>query len=385
MSSQPSVHERDLFHDVLPVADAVLYEGYVLYPYRASSQKNRVRWTTGGVYPRTYSQAQTGADACHAGVECLVLGSRSALTIEVRFLEIAALDPGDSLETAQPRSFRRSFGELGRLAGSSVEYAFSTDRLHGSLELRVDAQGPALFRISVVLQNESNCPAIEREQALPDTLVAAHLLLGVEHGEFVSQQDPPAELLHASRACKPLGLWPVLAGPSGRRDRLLASPIILYDYPEIAPESRADSCDATEIDEILLLRVLTLSELEKDELRAGDPRARAILERAEALSGDEQMRLHGRLRQPLLQRSNTLLVGERVRLRPKARADIFDLALAGRNATVRAIERDFEDRVHVSVTVDDDPGADLGIAGLPGHRFFFFLDEVERLAEPSAP
>jgi len=179
-------------------------------------------------------------------------------------------------------------------------------------------------------------------------------------------------------------LWPVLAGKKGRTDRLLASPIILYDYPEIAAESRADSCDATEIDEILLLRVLTLSDAEKREISGGDPRARAILARAEALSQDELLRLHGRLR-TAPRAAVAPAIGERVRLRPKARADIFDLALAGRIATVRAVERDFEDRVHVSVTVDDDPGADLGIAGLPGHRFFFFSDEVERLEDGAAP
>jgi hypothetical protein len=176
----------------------------------------------------------------------------------------------------------------------------------------------------------------------------------------------------------------VLAGKKGTRNQLFASPIILYDYPEIASESRADSCDATEIDEILLLRVLTLSDAEKLELATGDTRSRAILARAEALSQDELLRLHGRLQQaPSAPRA--VAVGERVRLRPKARADIFDLALAGRIATVRAVERDFEDRVHVSVTVDDDPGADLGIAGLPGHRFFFFSDEIERLEDGGAP
>jgi hypothetical protein len=114
----------------------------------------------------------------------------------------------------------------------------------------------------------------------------------------------------------------------------------------------------------------------------GDSRARAVLARAEALTADELFRLHGRLEKPS---PHAIGVGERVRLRPKSRADIFDLALAGKIATVRAIERDFEDRVHFSVTVDDDPGADFGVQGLPGHRFFFHADEVERLEERGAP
>ncbi len=365
------------FDDVRPVADAVLYEGYALYPYRASSLKNRVRWNFGGVYPRTYSQAQSGADHCQASTQCLIVGAHSELTIEARFLEQLERAAGESIEAAKARSYRREFGALAALAGSSVETGFSCGRLHASLELQVTALEPAVFRISATLRNESNSPAVERSAALADTLLAAHLLLAVRNGEFVSQLDPPQALKEVSRACEQGGLWPVLAGKKGQRERILASPIILYDYPEIAPESSGDSCDGTEIDEILLLRVLTLSDAEKAELRQGDARTRAILERAEALSGEEQLRLHGRLRQPAAETG--VRVGERVRLKPKARADIFDIALAGRIATVRAVERDFEDRVHVSVTVDDDPGADLGEQGLPGHRFFFFLDEVERL------
>ncbi len=368
-----------LFDDVRPVADAVLYEGYALYPYRASSLKNRVRWNFGGVYPRTYSQAQSGADHCQASTQCLIVGAHSELTIEARFLEQLERAAGEDLERARAHSYRRAFGELAALAGSTVETGFSCGRLHASLELQVTALEPAVFRISAVLRNESNSPAVERAAALADSLLAAHLLLAVRGGEFVSQLDPPQNLKEISRSCEQGGLWPVLAGKKGQRERVLASPIILYDYPEIAPESSADSCDGTEIDEILLLRVLTLSDAEKAELRQGDARARAILERAEALSGDEQMRLHGRLQKPAAEPASMLRVGERVRLQPKARADIFDIALAGRLATVRAVERDFEDRVHVSVTVDDDPGADLGEQGLPGHRFYFFLDEVERL------
>jgi hypothetical protein len=373
-----------LFDDVLPVADAVLYEGYALYPYRESSLKNRVRWNFGGVYPRTYSQAQSGSDHCEASTQCLIVGAHSELTIEARFLEQLERGAKEDSGSARPRSFRREFGELAALAGCTVEAAFSRGRLHGSLELRVQALEPSLFRVHAILHNESNCPATERSDALADTLLAAHLLLAVRGGELVSQIDPPAELREASRACEQGGLWPVLAGDEARRDRVLASPIILYDYPQIAPESRADSCDATEIDEILLLRVLTLSDAEKAELRQGDARCRAILARAEALSGDELLRLHGRLQKPAPDTSSALSIGQRVRLQPKARADIFDIALAGRVATVRAVERDFENRVHVSVTVDDDPGADLGALGLPGHRFYFFLDEVEPLTEASA-
>jgi hypothetical protein len=71
--------------------------------------------------------------------------------------------------------------------------------------------------------------------------------------------------------------------------------------------------------------------------------------------------------------------GDRVRLCPRGGADIFDLALAGKTAVIASIEQDFENRIHLAVTVDDDPGRDLGLTGKPGHRFFFGPDEVEIL------
>jgi hypothetical protein len=74
-------------------------------------------------------------------------------------------------------------------------------------------------------------------------------------------------------------------------------------------------------------------------------------------------------------------VGERVRLHPKGRADILDLALVGKLALVEAIEQDFDGRIHLAVVIDDDPGRDLGILRQPGHRFFFSPEEVE----PSMP
>src|SRR4051812_13819630 len=76
--------------------------------------------------------------------------------------------------------------------------------------------------------------------------------------------------------------------------------------------------------------------------------------------------------------------GDRVRLRPRPGADIFDLALAGKTATVVAIEQDLENRIHLAVVVDDDPGRDLGQQGKPGHRFYFGPDEIDIL-EGSTP
>jgi hypothetical protein len=77
--------------------------------------------------------------------------------------------------------------------------------------------------------------------------------------------------------------------------------------------------------------------------------------------------------------TTTFRAGERVRLRPRSGGDIFDLALAGKTATIESIEQDFEDRIYIVVTVDDDPGKEFGDLRQPGHRFFFAPDEVELL------
>jgi hypothetical protein len=70
--------------------------------------------------------------------------------------------------------------------------------------------------------------------------------------------------------------------------------------------------------------------------------------------------------------------GMRVRLKPRAGGDIFDLALAGKIAIIESIEQDYEGKVHLAVVLDDDPGRDLGMMRQPGHRFFFAPEEVER-------
>jgi hydrogenase maturation protease len=88
----------------------------------------------------------------------------------------------------------------------------------------------------------------------------------------------------------------VLVGEPGQRDTPLASPIILYDYPQIAPESAGDLFDGTEIDEILSLRILTLTDEEKQEIRESDERARQILERTESMPAEQFMKLHGAVR-----------------------------------------------------------------------------------------
>ena len=145
----------------------------------------------------------------------------------------------------------------------------------------------------------SNAPVVlppTRDEALMRSLVSTHAILNVVGGQFISMTDAPTELQDAVNDCKNIGVWPVLVGEAGEKDAMLAAPIILYDYPEIAPESPGDLFDGTEIDEILTLRVMTLTDDEKRDVAAVDERAGAMLKRTEALAREQLMGLHGTVR-----------------------------------------------------------------------------------------
>jgi hydrogenase maturation protease len=200
-------------------------------------------------------------------------------------------------------------------------------------------------------------------------MASAQVLLHVSDGEWVPPRDPPPALRAANEACQNEGLWPILVGSPGQRQQLLCSPIIVDDYAQVAPESAHAFFDLTEIDELLALRLQTLSAAEQHEIATSpDPTVRDVLHQATNMPAEQLLGLHGARR--------AAAVGQRVRLRPSARADIMDLALANRAATIVAIENDLEQRTYVAVTIDDDPGKDLGALGQPGHRFFFRPDEV---------
>jgi hypothetical protein len=196
----------------------------------------------------------------------------------------------------------------------------------------------------------------------------------------------------------------VLVGEEGAHDTMLGSPIILSDYPQIAPESSGDLFDGTEIDEILSLRILTMTDAEKAEMRQSDERAKEILDRLEANPAEHLMQLHGVIRgmrsQPRIDLWNPsnawpeaskitsariagvdVKKGDRVRLRPGKRADIFDSLLDGKTAVIEAIEQDYEDKVHIAVVIEDDPGRDLGEMRQAGHRFFFSGSEIEPIPD----
>ncbi|MGI9115055.1 MAG: hypothetical protein ACR2FX_08475 [Chthoniobacterales bacterium] len=437
------------------VVNAVLYEGYILYPYRASSKKNqRERFTFGRIYPDDYAVAQQGREPSFMQTECLLRDeSKDAIAhVEIRFLhpmarEIGVLhSPVNELSENEEPAFDRvpEFGLEGKLhqawheaierqiivppfsvgASSEQRHEFyfpasrtlepirgaagkiaalmvrQQERIEGKIEIATQRLDGAV-KLTVRVLNRTAVPAPELEdqaKIIMRTFASAHTLIWTEGGECLSLLDPPPQYEVAARACKNIGCWPVLVGDETKneRDAILSSPIILYDYPKIAPESAGNLFDGTEIDEILTLRIQTMTDEEKAEMRNVDEHARRILERTELMPNDHLLQMHGTMRdvrssaqdffnpaerrQMVTVNGVELKAGDRVRIRPKRRADAFDMILSGKIAIIEAIEEDVQNEVHLALVLEDDPGRELGMARQPGHRFFYGLDEVEPVA-----
>ena len=303
------------FADAERIATAVLYEGYILYPYRNTSTKNVQRWNFGTLYPRDYAAAQRPVESYSMRTECLVKAEpRAEIHLRIRFLQLVRKD------AATPQAWEQGLertAELHSLPLSSMvaepichDFAFQLEAEHaqgqartktlcGRLHLQATPIQAGLYKMSLELQNltpMSNAAGCARNDAMLEAFVSAHALLGVTGGEFVSLLDPPDAFREAVTACNNCGVFPVLVGDPDQRTMMLSSPIILYDYPQIAPESMGDFFDGTEMDEMLALRVLTLTEEEKREMRTVDDHARKILERTETLPQDFLMKVHGAIR-----------------------------------------------------------------------------------------
>ncbi|MFI7500982.1 hypothetical protein ACIBVL_21270 [Streptomyces sp. NPDC049687] len=463
----PETEER--FALARQVADAVLFEGYVLYPYRASAAKNRLRWQFGVLVPPAWGADCEEHDFQHT--ECLMEPRRGAtLSVEVRFLRArrravqrSCLDGGfetvaelrledrvlvpwdegveERVEVVVPveellgdgltRPFRLPAGEdtepvldaSGRPVGRLVR---RWERSDGTVRLSArELDGPyRAMRLTAVVENTSDWTppegrAADRDAALPHSLVATHLLMALSAGSFLSMTDPPEWARGAAAACRNLHTWPVLAGEPGRADLVLSSPIILEDHPAIAPESPGALYDATEIDEILALRTAALTDEEKREARGTDERAAAVIDLADSMPAEVLERLHGAVRglreitgdngagfpdehgvprpdtpwwdpagdagfDPARDRvvvdGRPVGRGSRVALRPGLRhTDAQDLFLQGRTAIVEAVLHDVDGVVHLAVTVEGDPGAD--IRREQGRFLYFQPDEISPLED----
>lgn len=453
--------------DARRVADAILFEGYILYPYRATSAKNQLRWQFGMLGPTGAAEAGAGEESgmratlliepetkpetkpetgpesgtvpsldltlrflhpqfrsvervCGAGfepVESLDIGGarwvpwHEAVVCEIPLPGITS-DTVIPIEIAGGHDIELLHGD-GRLAGRLVR---TRERLRGRVRVSwrpVDAAGPVLA-VDIEVANlgrwdrsraaEASRTAA-RDLAARTSFAGTHLLARAEGSRFVSLTDPPDWAADAAASCDQHRCWPVLLGAEGGPDDLvLISPIILSDRPAVAPESAGDFFDATEIDEMLALRVRTLTDEEKAQARGTDPRAAEIVDRCDTMTDDVLARLHGTVRDPaadIFEQPDTpwwdpeadasvspesdvvhiagvaVGKGSTVRLHPLRRADAQDMFLAGQSATVAAVLRDVDGATHVAVTLDDDPGNDLHI--WYGRFHYFAPEELEPL------
>jgi hypothetical protein len=340
------------------IARTCLYEGYLLWPYRRSALKNTKRWTFGGVYP--HSRCAALGEPGRMRTEVLLAGDAGArIEVRVRFLHVvhrqvfrcgpAGPEPTDSLTVAgarhltwheaterewvlppwSPADGRRATAVA--VQGGTAEERLCDDTgcqegalvrswqpLTGIVELAAAPVARGATLLTVTVTNTTACPPPShdprgaRDELAEYAFVSTHTVLHSEDAAFVSLIDPPVELREAAAMCRNEGTWPVLVGDLAdaaaprdphRARTVLSSPVTLYDYPAVAPESPGDLFDGGEIDKLLILGVLSLTPEEQLEARATDPKAREILDRCAALSPAELMALHGTIRdsRPLLE------------------------------------------------------------------------------------
>ncbi|BBX70812.1 hypothetical protein [Mycolicibacterium psychrotolerans] len=429
------------------IADAVLYEGYLLYPYRATSAKNQSRWQFGVLGPQGAEQDGIGENDALSADVLVESNGATTVTVVVRFLQLqhraVERDTGDG-------RFEQA-GELGAGDQSWLTWdeaveqeipfgPFRLAELEGSLRLPFVAPSgteveivdggrlvrtrrevraaltlsaepdDGLTRVSIDVHNIT--PAVTgKDDAIATSLIGTHVLTEVQGGAFISLLEPSPQAAGAVARCRRHRCFPVLAGPADASDLMLISPIILYDHPEIAEQSDGALYDSCEIDEILTLRIMTMTDDEKAQARATDPLAAQIIDRCDTMSPEALLNLHGVLRDPHAQDPDPGLIpgipdgvdwwdpladdavrpgvdavlvngirvcsGSRVRLRPTRRADAQDLFYADKVARVTSVHETVDGETHVGVVIEDDPAADLH--EWYGRYLYFAPDEVEPL------
>jgi hypothetical protein len=320
---------------VRAIADAVLYEGYILWPYRRSATKNQRRFQFGGVYPPGHSAIHPDDRPCMQTEVLLVAGERATIEVTVRFLQVVhrsvARRRGSELERVDeltvggqryltwdeavereialpPLSVEKlreerpvpiaipAGAEREELEGGEAALTRSWHELRGEVRVSAVPVAAGARRVRVRILNLTRFEHGSREDAVKRSFCSTHTLLRTDRGAFASQADPPPALAAAAAACRNVGTWPVPVGEAGEQSTILSAPIILEDHPRIAPESPGDLFDGGEIDQLLILNILALTDDEKAEMAATDPRAREILERTEALTPEQLMALHGTVR-----------------------------------------------------------------------------------------
>ena len=371
------------------LVDSLLYEGYALYPYTPGATKNSTPTPFGIAYPPVYA-ATLSSTFDHLELRCVLEAPPDAvLRAEVRFLAA-----GGERHQAQPRRVELLGAMVGALAQAPAEKQASVAAekdappLAVALSLGADELDGGGYEVVLRIENRTLVRSgLDRASALARSLLSTHPVLSVTGGRFVSPLERP---------CASINTFPVLATASD--DAVVGAAIVLPDHPQIAPESRGGLFDSTEIEEALLLHVHALSDAEREEIAAGDPAVREMVARAASATPEEIVALHGRvtLRDPQTNeppveppgladpragedvaevQGTTFRRGGKLVIRPGPDADLHARMLEGRVATIERIFTAYDGKMHLGVTIDDDPGQDL--MRDTGRYLFFFANEVE--------
>ena len=349
------------------LVDSLLFEGYALYPYTPGATKNATPTPFGIVYPHDYAQTQTHAFD-RMQIQFIVTDVDAMITGEVRFLQAS----GEKHKAVERRV---------QLGAAPSKVVFDFDELEGHAEIFVDKLPDGRGRVTLLVENDTPLTEEEstgdRKDALLKSMLSTHLVGHVDRGTILSPLERGDD---GVAGCCQVNTWPVLATPND--DAILAPTIMLPEHPEIAPESVNDFFDGTEIEEALVLHIQALSDQEREEISAQDPKVREMLARADATTPQQLMDLHGRVRleDPPGERETTFngityKRGDKVILHPPESADVYDKMLNGRTATIHRLFLRVDDRLHLGVTIDDDPMQE--ILGESGRFLFFFAEEVE--------
>ena len=336
------------------LVDSLLFEGYALYPYTPGATKNATPTPFGIVYPARYAATLTSTFD-HLEMSCVLEAPPdAALAAEVRFLAAG----GDRHQAVEHR-----IDLSGKMVGALEDAPIELEKRIGGdggielvigVSLRTRPLRDRSFEVTVRVENRTECPeGLDRAAALTYSLLSTHPIARVSGGRFIS----PLE-----RTSTSTNTYPVLA---------------------------------------------TSTDDERADIEAqGDPTLMEMINRASAATSEDLMALHGRVtirdpgpepfRDPMTEEppteppgledpragqdeavidGKTFRRGGKVVIRPSPDADLHARMLDGRTATIERIFTDYDGKMHLGVTVDDDPGQEL--MRETGRYLFFFAPEVE--------
>lgn len=279
------------------IADAILFEGYNLFPFRKSALKNQKRFNFGIISPKSWAENQTNENYFQQ-TECLIFCGNEDFMIsaKIRFLQVDVSE-NDWQETISREVLCEvSLAEILDFE-KVVEFDFPAENdfrvLNGEVKISVSRLADNLFKLKLILENLSE----SSKNILPSSFLSTHSILEIENGEFVSLLETPREVEDFAKSCENIGTFPVLVGEKDGKHFILSSPIILYDFPEVAENSFANFFDGTEIDELMVLSILALTDEEKSEIRKTDEKAANILDKLENAKPEDLMKLHAQMLQ----------------------------------------------------------------------------------------